>query len=48
MERYDFVDTNRNRDNNKSFISDNSPYAYKKIYKAHIINKLKIIRTNGI
>ena len=33
--------------NNKSFISDNSPYGYKKIYKTHIINKLKIIRTNG-
>ena len=26
--------------NNKSFISDNSPYGYKKIYKTHIINKL--------
>ena len=34
--------------NNKSFISDNSPYGYKKnIYKTHIINKLKIIRING-
>ena len=32
---------------NKSFISDNSPYGYKKMYKTHIINKLKIIRTNG-
>ena len=30
--------------NNKSFISDNSPYGYKKkLYKTHIINKLKII-----
>ena len=34
--------------NNKSFISDNSPYGYKKnIYKTHIINKLKRIRING-
>ena len=32
--------------NNKLFISDNSPYGYKKIYKTHIINKLKIIRIN--
>ena len=33
---------------NKYFISDNSPYGHKKkIYKTHIINKLKIIRTNG-
>ena len=37
-----------NNNNNKSFISDNSPYGYKKnIYKTHIINKLKIIRING-
>ena len=33
--------------NNNFFISDNSPYGYKKINKTHIINKLKIIRTNG-
>ena len=33
--------------NNKSFISDNSPYGYKKIYITHIINKLKIIKING-
>ena len=26
--------------NNKFFISDNSPYGYKKIYKTHIINKI--------
>ena len=37
-----------NNNNNKSFISDNSPYGYKKnIYKTHIINKLKIIIING-
>ena len=34
--------------NNNFFISDNSPYGYKKNKnKTHIINKLKIIRTNG-
>ena len=32
--------------NNTIFFSDNSPYGYKKC-NTHIINKLKIIRTNG-
>ena len=42
-----FDKTCYNNNNNKYFISANSPYGYKKIYKTHIINKLKIIRTNG-